>query len=75
MPEAAYIEIVERTSVDDPKVIIPNEVRINGTPLLVPAGESIRIHEVEIPGHGDVVMVTMTLFARRVEIKSEKVAS
>lgn len=72
LPDAAFIEIVERTDDPDPKVIVPNEVRINGIPLLVPpfADGPIVVHEIAI-GARDVVRVTLTLFARRVVIGPE----
>lgn len=70
-PQAAYIEIVEKGAPEfDPDlpgsgVIRPNEIRINGTPLLCPHNETITIHEINVDGD-DVVRVTLTLFARRV---------
>lgn len=76
-PTAAYIEIVEKnTSTDDSpggSVIVPNEVRINGIPLLVPAGEEIKVHEMTFNDGRDpnVACVTLTLFARRVTIAAE----
>ena len=74
VPAAALIEIVERNrSTDDTpggSVIVPNEVRINGIPLLVPDGESVKVHEIKANGQ-DIVCVTLTLFARRVTIAAE----
>ena len=70
LPDAALIEIIERTDQPDPKVIIPNEIRINGVPLLAPADDPVTIHEVNIHG-GDVVKVTLTLFARRIVVGTE----
>lgn len=74
VPEAAVIEIVEKTD-QEPQygVIFPNEVRINGAPLLVPDGESVVVHEIGIPAN-DFVKVTLTLFARRVTIGAEVTA-
>ena len=71
IPNGAYIEIVEKTKSPDahPQVIVPNEVRINGIPLLA-ADEPIRVHEVSTSAH-DLVRVTLTLIARRVEFKTE----
>jgi hypothetical protein len=72
--KAAYIEILEkgRTTDDTPggTLVIPNEVRINGTRLLVPAGETIEVHGMKL-SDGDVVCVTLTLFARRVTVAAE----
>lgn len=72
---AAYIEIIERnratgdTAADS--VIEPNEIRINGTAVLC-ADRPIKVHELELGGKpGDLVLVTLTLFARRVTIAAE----
>jgi hypothetical protein len=74
LPPAAMIEIVERNRITDETAggssIIPDQVRINGIPLLVPAGESVKVHEITL-GDRDVVCVTLTLFARRVTIAAE----
>ena len=70
-PQGAYVEIVEKVQKEDPNgIIVPNEVRINGTPLLVPSDEPITVHEVSTTDR-EVVRVTLTLFARRVEFKAE----
>lgn len=74
--KGALIEIIERggPDVDAPDnygAIIPNDVRINGQSLLIPAGEKITVHNIEINGERDAVKVTLTLFARRVSIHSE----
>lgn len=66
------IEIIERCATANPLgVVAPNEVRINGHPVL--ADENITIHETEIIGgrSRDVVRVTLTLFARRVRIEAQ----
>jgi hypothetical protein len=74
--KAALIEIVEtdHSTDDGPGVIIPNQVRINGTPLLIPAGEQIKVHSITVNDGErgeDAVCVTLTLFARRVTIAAE----
>lgn len=76
-PEAAFVEIVERrTASYDPDergpraTIRPNEVRINGTPLLVPNDEQIVVHETRIDDD-DLVRVTLTMWVRRVVIGQE----
>lgn len=78
-PAPALIEIVERvrgTSADAAALdavagyIKPNEVRINGVPIAVPADESIQVHEIGLRAD-DLVRVTLTLFARRVIIGAE----
>lgn len=74
LPEGMFLEIVERRPPGqaDPEAIVPNQVRINGIPLLVPDGQSIKIHEIELGD--DVVMVTLTAFAKRVTIGIEESA-
>lgn len=69
--EAAFIEIVERHTGPEFSigVIKPNEVRINGTPLLL-GKEGVTVHEIDMPDK-DVVKVTLTLLARRVVIAEE----
>ena len=74
-PRGAVIEIIEkrRTPNSPPPggdVIIPNEIRINGQPLLTPKDHPVKVHEITIQG-SDVVLVTLTLFARRVVIAAE----
>jgi hypothetical protein len=70
---AAVIEIVEKAKTTDDtlagSVIIPNEVRINGIPLLV-TEDGIQVHEMDFPP-GDCAKVTLTLIARRVVIAAE----
>lgn len=71
-PQACVIEIIERTT--DPlgsgDPIVPNEIRINGHPVLAPKYKPVRVHDIEIDG-SDVVQVTLTLFARIVHIGEE----
>jgi hypothetical protein len=69
-PEGAFIEIIERTDNPDPQVIVPNEVRINGIPLLASADDPVEVHGISTLAN-DVVRVTLTLFARRVVIGHE----
>jgi hypothetical protein len=74
-PRGAVIEIIEkrRTPKSPPPggdVVIPNEIRINGQSLLTPADSPVKIHEIAIQG-SDVVLVTLTVFARRVVIAAE----
>lgn len=68
--EPAYIEIVEKYRGNEPIALVPNEVRINGQPLCVSAEHPIKVHEIALAGE-DLVVVTLTLIARRVEIKAE----
>lgn len=76
-PTAAYIEIVEKNRTTNDtlggSIIVPNEVRINGIPLLMPYGEKITVHEISFnqASGEDVSKVTLTLFARRVVIAAE----
>lgn len=77
IPDGALIEIIEHGEInaDYPQTIMPDEVRINGVPILVSGDDEIIIHETRIgSGAGDVVKVTMTMFARRVVIGTEEAA-
>jgi hypothetical protein len=73
LPPAAMIEIIEhgkKTAGDAAgSVVVPDEVRINGVPLLVEYG-SVKVHEMAFGG-GEVAKVTLTLFARRITIAAE----
>lgn len=70
IPEASVIEIVEKSPGEPAHgVILPNEVRLNGVPLLL-ADEPIVVHEMQIPSR-DLVRVTLTLIAKRVAIHHE----
>lgn len=72
-PKGAFIEIVEKVKPGDVDgaTIFPTEIRINGTPVLVPAGEAVIVHEMSVPSD-DLVKVTMTVFARRVSMFQEE---
>lgn len=72
----AVIEIVEKREPgdhDNPSgdIIVPNEVRINGQALLASADHPVRVHEVTID-HASAVLVTLTLFAKRVSVAYEE---
>jgi hypothetical protein len=71
-PTGAVIELIERDRTPDDttggSVVIPNEVRINGQPVLVPDDKPITVHEISA---GGLVSVTLTLFARRISIRAE----
>lgn len=76
-PEDAVIEIVERRhgkpngSVGD-ELVVPTEVRINGTTLLTPTDHPVKVHEMAVsPSGKDMVLVTLTLIAKRVTIGHE----
>jgi hypothetical protein len=74
-PAAAFVEIVERRkpgTLEEGMPIKPNEIRINGIPLLCPRDQTITVHEIDLEGD-DVVQVTLTLFARRVVIAEESI--
>ncbi|MFI7073558.1 hypothetical protein [Micromonospora sediminicola] len=76
-PVGAVIEIIERrpqpTNPDHAAgdVVVPNEIRINGQRLLAPANSPVTVHELELREH-DAVLVTLTLFAKRVVIGAEE---
>lgn len=72
----AVIEIIEnrREPIEDTlngSVLTPDEIRINGQPLLCSANHPIKVHEIGVPAQG-VVLVTLTVFARRVEIRADE---
>lgn len=73
-PIGAVIEIIERgRTTDDTQggsIIVPNEVRLNGQPLLASAEDPVIVHQISTRGD-DLVRVTLTLFARRVSIRAE----
>jgi hypothetical protein len=78
MPDACDIEIVEPVPTGyrasgGGSVVLPKEIRINGTPVLAPANDPVILHEIEI-GSGDVVKVTLTLYARTVRVGHEEVS-
>lgn len=71
----AIIEIVEKRPEGDydslgGDIIVPTEVRINGQALAVSADHPVKVHEVSIKG-GDAVLVTLSLFAKRVTFDHE----
>lgn len=79
--ECVDIEIIEPARPGDDRdfsgvkgLCAPREVRIDGKPVFIPAGESIKVHEIlfnEEPRRRDLVQVTLTLFARSVKIGHE----
>ena len=73
-PSPAVIEIVERnrpaTQARSNGIIIPDDIRINGQPLLAPAEQPVIVHEITSRAD-EATMVTLTLFARRVTIAAE----
>ncbi|MGZ6852465.1 MAG: hypothetical protein ACXVGC_00120 [Mycobacteriaceae bacterium] len=71
IPKGALVEIVEKRKSEDPiGIVVPNEVRLNGEPLLCSSDYPVVVHEVSTLGN-DAVYVTLTLIARRVEFKQE----
>lgn len=74
LPPAAVVEIIERGARTDDtvsgSVVIPDEIRVNGHRLLVAEG-GIRVHEMTLGGSNEPLLVTVTLFARRVTIAAE----
>ncbi len=74
LPDVADIEIIERTTETDRSgaggIVVPNEIRINGKPVMVPAESPIILHEIDLKNL-DSVKVTLTLFARVVHIGHE----
>ncbi|MEU3452183.1 hypothetical protein ABZ671_00870 [Micromonospora sp. NPDC006766] len=76
-PAGAVIEIIERrTEPSNPDhaaadTIVPNEIRLNGQALLTPTGHPVTVHEIALRER-DLVLVTLTLFAKRVVIGVEE---
>lgn len=66
----ADIEIIERRSNSDTgsDVLIPNEVRINGVTVAVPADARIQVHEIS---DAELVTATITVFVRSLSIRAE----
>ena len=73
-PVDAPAEIVERGRATDNttggSVIIPDDVRINGQSLLIPADHPITVHQINSRAD-EYAHVTLTLYARRVTIAAE----
>jgi hypothetical protein len=68
-PDGAIVEIVEYTDDPDPKIIVPNAVRINGQELLV-SDDPVTVESISMSAPG-CVLVNLTLIARRVTIAAE----
>ncbi|MET9728428.1 hypothetical protein [Streptomyces zaomyceticus] len=66
----ADIEIIERRKApaEGIDVVLPNHVRINGTPMAIPADSLIQISDIT---DGELVTVTITVFARSISIRAE----
>ncbi len=71
----AVVEIIERRRNPDDgsvaaSITVPNEVWLNGQKLLTSAEpeHAIKVHQIELPDR-DAVLVTLTVFARRVVIE------
>ncbi|MFJ9985296.1 hypothetical protein ACIQUD_14910 [Streptomyces globisporus] len=62
----ADIEIIDRSSGD--QILTPSTVRINGVEVPIPSGSSIKIDEIR---DDQAVVVTVTMFARRITIHHE----
>jgi hypothetical protein len=65
----ADIEIIDRYSGDEPPMIVPNGVRINGVEVLVPKDAPIQVGEIS---SDQIVTVTLTLVARHLVIRHEQ---
>ncbi|MFE9777715.1 hypothetical protein ACFYPA_06110 [Streptomyces sp. NPDC005775] len=62
----ADIEIIDRSSGD--QILTPSAVRINGVEVPIPSGSSIKIDEIR---DDEAVVITVTMFARRITIHHE----
>jgi hypothetical protein len=78
----AYVEIVERVPFEklgdaiENGIVRPNEIRINGTPILCPNDqETIEVHSMSLGGDFEdgLVRVTVTMWARHVRIGHEHI--
>ena len=74
-PVGAVIEVIERRREPAPDVegadlIVPTEIRVNGQRLLTPKGHPVKVHQITL-SEFDAVLVTLTVFAKRVVIGAE----
>ncbi|WP_460307737.1 hypothetical protein, partial [Actinocorallia aurea] len=74
-PRGAIIEIIQKrrgrpTGDLSEEVIVPSDVRLNGQSILTPYDSPVRIHEVTFDG-GECVLVTLTVYARRILVDAE----
>lgn len=71
-PAACEIEIVERFRGEarDGMPIVPNDVRINGTSVLVSSNDPVIVHQMDFSDR-DVVRVTLTLMARAIHVHAK----
>jgi hypothetical protein len=73
-PQGALVEVIEKRHRKiggvGGELIVPTEVRLNGQALLLPAENPITIHEMKLPAN-NAVLVTITMFARRVLVDAE----
>ncbi|MEU8136095.1 hypothetical protein [Streptodolium elevatio] len=67
-PDGADIEIFERRNgtTEGANVVTPNEIRINGVGVLMPAGRAIVIDPIDFDHPA--AIVTVTMYASRVRI-------
>ena len=65
--KGADIEIIDRHA-GDGGFLVASAVRINGVEVSIPGGAKIRVHEIT---EDEAVVVTLTMFARRVVIAAE----
>lgn len=70
IPRGVDLEIVEKKPAEhissDVQVVLPNELRINGIPVLVPSG-SVQI----AAGDDEVAVATLRVYCRSVRIEAE----
>lgn len=76
IPDCWDIEIVERSKGPIGKgahgIVVPNQVRIDGKPVLMPAGHPVIVHPIDSKDDlNRAVKVTLTVFARTVSIRHE----
>lgn len=76
-PQAAVLEITERRrgkpggTLGD-ELVVPTEVRLNGQLLATPRDYPVKVHEIEVSGSGEqLVVATLTLLVKRLVVGAE----
>jgi hypothetical protein len=70
--DPVVLEIIERTKSPADHTLVPNEIRLNGRPLLGSADEPVVIERVSSAGE-DLVIATIKLICRRVVFDAEQI--
>jgi hypothetical protein len=71
LPRGADIEIIDhRHGLDSRGILMPNDLKINGQRVLMPADAPVIVHPVDM-GQAEPVRVTLTLFASNLSIRTK----